>query len=143
MPPPARFLSNVVACRTLGRKERIRAARRARRAARAAAMYPAGDAGGVDDLAGDLVEVDLGGGAMMVGTPNFMREFMAPAAERLKGTRAKAKAENQKASAPCEACGRLMPAAERCAACRENGVWYCAGCHARLEGRTGVGPVFD
>ena len=124
----------------VGRKERIKATRRARRAARAAAMYPAGG-GAVDNMDGDLVEVDLGGGAMMVGTPNFMREIMAPAAGRLKGTRAKAKAENQKASAPCDACGRLMPAAERCAGCRASGVWYCAACHARFEGMTGVGPV--
>lgn len=48
--------------------------------------------------------------------------------------RARAHAENQKASAPCDACGRLMPAAERCADCRRNGLWYCSGCHARFEG---------
>ena len=120
----------------------MRAARRARRAARAEPLGSGGAPVGVDGMAaGDVVEVDLGGGAMMVGTPGFV-EFMAPAVSRLEANRAKAADENKKAAAPCHACGRTMPAAERCIACRENGVWYCAGCHARLEGRTGTGPVY-
>ena len=110
--------------------------RAARKARRAGAAYEQGMPS--DD---DMIEVDLGGNAMMTGTAGFMREFMLPAAEGLELDMANAEAENQKASAPCSACGRLMPAAERCAACRQNGVWFCAACHARLERMTGVGAV--
>ena len=120
----------------VGRRMREKAARRA---ARSGGAHGAGHAGS------DIVEVDLGGGAVLIGRPDFMGSPMAAALSQLKFAQAppNVEAENQKTEAPCAACGRLMPAAERCAACRASGVWYCAGCHARLERMTGVGPVFD
>ena len=118
----------------VGRRAREKAARRAARS------------GGAGGSGSDIVEVDLGGGAVLIGRPDFMGSPMAAALSQLKFAPEAApnvEAENQKTEAPCAACGRLMPAAERCAACRASGVWYCAGCHARLERMTGVGPVFD
>ena len=134
-PPSVRFLCEWAAALILSRRSRLKAARRA-------ARMGAGAAGGPPPgMPDDIIEVDLGDGRMMTGTADFMREFMVPAAARLEVDRANATAENQKTEAPCSACGRLMPAAERCVACRQNGVWFCASCHARLEGLTGVGAV--
>ena len=77
--------------------------------------------------------------AAVFGEPDFMDWFAgvivrSAARPRLdvSGRRANTAIEDQKASAPCECCRRLMPAAGRCAECRANGVWYCAACHDRL-----------
>ena len=73
----------------------------------------------------------------LYGPPEFRSVAAAAwkaAAANVEACAARADIENQKASAPCGACGRLMPAAERCGACRANGVWFCASCHARFEG---------
>ena len=78
------------------------------------------------------------GGSGSFGTPDFM-DWLAglmarPACPGLDvdERRANAAAENQRASAPCDCCRRLMPASGRCAECRASGVWYCAACHDRL-----------
>ena len=86
-----------------------------------------------------MAELDLGGGRMatLYGPPEFrdaMSDMLRLAADDVAIHRLNAAAENQKTAAPCGGCGRLMPAAERCADCRANGVWFCAGCHARFEG---------
>ena len=80
----------------------------------------------------------MGGGVVtLFGPPEFkaaMSDIWQGAADRVAVSRANAAAEDQKTSAPCGSCGRLMPAAERCADCRANGVWFCAACHAKFEG---------
>ena len=48
--------------------------------------------------------------------------------------RADAAIEDQRASAPCDGCGRPMQAADRCGTCRSRGLWFCDGCHDRLRG---------
>ena len=110
----------------VGRRSREKAARRAMRAA-------AGDGqqGGAAD-----VTVDLGGGVTVFGSPEFvdgfMSDVMAPAAARMGVPDAASK--SQKTEAPCDGCGRVMRAADRCMGCRLSGVWYCADCHAQYEG---------
>ena len=90
-----------------------------------------GGSGGEDGRRGG------GGGGGLLMQPGFM-EWMADRMAMPDGRpdiaerRANAAAENRKASAPCESCGRDMPAAGRCDECRANGVWYCAPCHDRL-----------
>lgn len=113
----------------VGRRSRDGAVRRvARRAAREAA----GD-GRQDSV--DTV-VDLGGGITVFGSSEFvggfMSDVMGPAAERLGMPDEVSKA--QKTEAPCDGCGRVMRAADRCMGCRMSGVWYCAACHAEYEG---------
>ena len=136
----------------MGRKSRLKAARRAERTGKGGGSNSgssdsgSSDDGGVFDSAdgvgnGGMVEINLGGGNKIVGAGDAMREAVASAAADLKAARANAAAENQKAEAPCDACGHTMQAAERCASCRKNGVWYCSACHAWLEGRTGVGAA--
>lgn len=65
--------------------------------------------------------------------PEFMTTIKQAAAG-VAAARARAPAEARKASAPCHGCGRVMPAAERCAACVESGVWYCGACHVKFDG---------
>ena len=48
--------------------------------------------------------------------------------------RLNAAAEDRKASAPCDGCGRPMQAADRCGECRSMGLWFCDACHDRLSG---------
>lgn len=85
-----------------------------------------------------MTELDVGGARVAVfGAPDqqaMLTDALRSAAARNATSRANAAAENQKTEAPCHGCGRPMPAAERCAACRANGVWYCDACHARFEG---------
>ena len=69
----------------------MKATRRAKRATAAC-----GGISGAPDMDDDMIEIDLGGGSKMIGTANFMREFMVPAAEELNVTRANAAVENQK-----------------------------------------------
>ena len=52
--------------------------------------------------------------------------------EDLSRRKINAAAENQKASAPCDGCGRDMLSGDRCDDCRARGLWICAACHARL-----------
>ena len=110
----------------------------ARRAARWMARGAAAGGGeGAPAPPAPNVEQDVGAGVF--GEPDFMDWFAgviarSAARPRLDVSRCRANAaiEDQKASAPCECCRRLMPAAGRCADCRANGVWYCAACHDRL-----------
>ena len=115
----------------------------ARRAARWVARGAAG--GGEGAPAPPAPNVEQGVGAAMFGEPDFMDWFagvIARSAARphldVNGRRANAAIDDQKASAPCECCRCLMPAAGRCAHCRANGVWYCAACHDRMADLTAV-----
>ena len=72
---------------------------------------------------------------MQLGFMEWMAERMVRPSDRIDMAerRARRHIEDQKASAPCECCGTVMPAAGRCDECHATGVWYCATCHDRLE----------
>ena len=110
----------------------------ARWAARRMARGGAGGGGGGGAGPPAPPPAERAGGAGGFGTPDFMEWFaglmLRPNVGRVDvaARRADAAIEDQKASAPCECCLRPMPASDRCAECRANGVWYCATCHDRL-----------
>ena len=90
---------------------------------------------GLDDGAGDFEEVEVAPGVYASGNlPPDIAAIFRRAAAGVAAKRARAPEEARKASAPCNGCGRIMPAAERCAGCVASGSWYCRACHAKYEG---------
>lgn len=76
--------------------------------------------------------------AMLGDVPAEMRAMLERVVDNVAAARARAPEEALKASAPCNARGRLMLAAERCPGCVAGGAWYCRDCHARLEGEASM-----
>ena len=117
-------------------RARKRAVQAARWAARTSRQRPAPSA--PDDNDGvDGAELDLGAGRTVYlwGPPEFradQADIWRESAASVDARRARADAENQKTSAPCDACGRPMSAADRCADCRASGMWFCSACHTRF-----------
>ena len=115
---------------------RRKAVRRAARASDMAQATEFGSNGGAEPSS--MTELDVGGTRVTVfgaaGPQAILVDAMRSAVARSQAARSNAAAENQKTEVPCHGCGRLMPAAERCAGCRASGVWYCDAYHARFEG---------
>ena len=90
---------------------------------------------GLDDGADiDMVEVVPDMVYASSNMPPDITAILRQAVADVAAARAHAPEEARKASAPCHGCGRIMPAAERCAGCVASGAWFCAACHARFEG---------
>ena len=101
-----------------------------RTAPSAAPGGPGGHDGPVRDLRSAM--------AVLGDVPPEMQAMLEMVVANVAATRARAPEEALKASAPCNACGRLMLAAERCPGCVAGGAWYCRDCHARLEGEASM-----
>lgn len=91
----------------------------------------------------DMVEVVPGAVYASANMPPEVMDVLRQVAADVITGRARAPEEARKAEAPCHACGKTMPAAERCAACVEAGVWYCARCHAEFEGDMADGRLVN
>lgn len=118
-----------------GRPSRHRGRRRwqaegSRRPEPSSSGGPGGHDGPVRDLDSAM--------AMLGDMPAETQAMFARVVANVVATRARAPEEALKASAPCNACGRIMLAAERCPGCVAGGAWYCRDCHARLEGEASM-----